>query len=386
MFPQKMTKFPPLRSQETYRLQWTEGCSIYSGTQRKPRFLLYLENNLDKELRVLNPNEPNFQKIKLQAYRGAFCAFIKEFKTYQPFLSAIKTEYENTLAYQDDQLQEMERLRFHSDRMTEENNKKIQVCKEKEQMKIKILKEDNEKLKNIIQTVTSNEKYTETIVNHLQSELSSLYLQYRDECDARKLLIYQLNELKDHTSCFVKNEQSEKKSKESADLVELQLSLKICRKDLTETQEELTRIKAEYWDVVPRRDWEALEKSHKQTLHQLKTLQSDFDTIKTEFGTLLEMYKKGNLKKEEQCGIEKEKDVSHVEKENNTQQIQSVMSETDMLLAHQIGSEQMNTPDASALGNFDNTHDSLSSHKLYDLPEEPDVTSGRETKIKDSEF
>lgn len=33
-------------------------------------------------------------------------------------------------------------------------------------------------------------------VDHLQSELSKQYLQYREERDARKLLIWQLNELK----------------------------------------------------------------------------------------------------------------------------------------------------------------------------------------------
>lgn len=37
----------------------------------------------------------------LQVYREAFGHFIKEFKTYQPLLSAIKKEYENTLGQRD---------------------------------------------------------------------------------------------------------------------------------------------------------------------------------------------------------------------------------------------------------------------------------------------
>lgn len=58
-------------------------------------------------------------------------------------------------------------------------------------------------------------------------------------------------------------------SGESKDPVELQLALKVCRQDLTTAQEEFTRIKAEYWDVVPRRDWDALKQTHNQTLQQV---------------------------------------------------------------------------------------------------------------------
>lgn len=54
--------------------------------------------------------------------------------------------------------------------------------------------------------------------------------------------------------------------------MELQLTLKVCREDLTKTQEELNRIKAEYWDVVPRRNWDILEQTQQQTLLQVTQL------------------------------------------------------------------------------------------------------------------
>uniref|UniRef100_A0A8C6SMU5 Translin-associated factor X-interacting protein 1 N-terminal domain-containing protein n=1 Tax=Neogobius melanostomus TaxID=47308 RepID=A0A8C6SMU5_9GOBI len=383
MSPYRLTKLPPLLPQQTYRarrdlfngngeitadgelkLQLTEGSCIYTGTQRKPQFLLYLENYLDKELHALNPNQPKYQKVKLQVYREAFCAFIKEFKTYQVFLSDIKNEYENTLAYQDDQLQEMETLRSLLRHATEEGNSKIQACREKEQAEITTLKKENEKLLNIIQTQITNEKNTQTVVNRLQSELSNLYLQYRDECDARRLLIYQLNDL---TPCTVKNEQSQKNSKETIDPVALQLSLKVCRKDLTKTQEELTKFKAEYWDVVPRRDWEALEKTQNQTLQQLKTLQDDFDVMKTEFDTLLENYKNGSLQMEAQHVTGKVEEVLPIANETNTHHSQSIILENDMLPAHRVRkdqtasssvkSEEVNTPVASVLDSFEITNE-----------------------------
>lgn len=56
---------------------------------------------------------------------------------------------------------------------------------------------------------------------------------------------------------------------EAKDPVELQLALRVCREDLTKAQEELNRMKAEYWDVVPQRNWDTLEQTHKQTLLQV---------------------------------------------------------------------------------------------------------------------
>lgn len=56
------------------------------------------------------------------------------------------------------------------------------------------------------------------------------------------------------------------------DRVELQLSLKVCREDLTKAQEELDRMKADYWDVVPRRSWDTQQQTHKQTLLQVTNL------------------------------------------------------------------------------------------------------------------
>lgn len=128
------------------------------------------------------------------------------------------------------------------------------------------------------------------------------------------------------------------------DPVELQLALNVCRKDLTQVQEELNRMKADYWDVVPKRNWDTLEQTHKQNLLQvatyrrntpytlstpprthtqnaqfpiltvpsvvlfvrvfwpvqLKRLQGDFDQLKSEYDTLLQLHKRGSTQMETQ--------------------------------------------------------------------------------------
>lgn len=46
----------------------------------------------------------------------------------------------------------------------------------------------------------------------------------------------------------------------------LKLALDVCRVDLSKTQMELNHLHAEYGDVVPRRDWENLERMYQENL------------------------------------------------------------------------------------------------------------------------
>ncbi|XP_055365901.1 translin-associated factor X-interacting protein 1 isoform X4 [Betta splendens] len=189
-------------------------------------------------------------------------------------------------ACQQDRIRELEPLKSHLRLVTEECDKKIQVRWEEEQAEIGALKREKQQLQGEVEAMREKEKTMQAVIKHLQSELSKQYLQYREECDARKLLIWQLS---DQTRSSVKQEHAAY-GDEDKDPVELQLALKMCRQDLTKVQEELNRMKAEYWDVVPRRNWDILEQNHKQTLLQLKTLQGQFDQVKSEYDTLLEIH------------------------------------------------------------------------------------------------
>ncbi|RXN18204.1 translin-associated factor X-interacting 1-like protein [Labeo rohita] len=78
---------------------------------------------------------------------------------------------------------------------------------------------------------------------------------------------------------------------ESEDPVVVHMALQVCREDLTKVQVELNRLQAEYSDVVPRRDWDNLNHMHEETFKKLKTLQTDFDKLKSEYDTLLEVHR-----------------------------------------------------------------------------------------------
>ena len=78
--------------------------SISGGVQHEtgsqPKLLQELEQFVESELNVLGVNrgdasEPN--AARLQVYREAFRHFMEEFRTYKPFLSAVKNEYDSVL-------------------------------------------------------------------------------------------------------------------------------------------------------------------------------------------------------------------------------------------------------------------------------------------------
>ncbi|XP_023129340.2 translin-associated factor X-interacting protein 1 [Amphiprion ocellaris] len=324
-----------VQTSATRKLCWTGSSYIYAGADRKPQLLVQLEAFLNKELHNISPSEPKFQELKLQVYRNVFGCFIQAFKTYQPLLSAIKKEYDNMLVLQQDQIRDLEPLRSHLRLLTEECDRKIQARWGEEQAEIRVLKSEKQQLQKDIEVMREKEKATQTVVDHLQAELSSQYLQYREERDARKLLIWQLNDL---TRVSEKKQHPADENSEWKDRVELKLALKVCREDLTKTQEELSRMKADYWDVVPRRNWDKLEREHKDSLLQLKTLQSDFDQLKTEFDVLLELHNRSNVRNHVSTAVQTDESVFQGQSQiQSSQPVEPITSDAPESGTHTVG-------------------------------------------------
>ncbi|MEQ2275862.1 hypothetical protein XENORESO_009853 [Xenotaenia resolanae] len=80
--------------------------------------------------------------------------------------------------------------------MAKECDWKILAQWGEEQTWTEILKREKQQLLKDIKALRDRGEAMQTMVDHLQSELSNLYLQFRKERDARRLLIWQLNELK----------------------------------------------------------------------------------------------------------------------------------------------------------------------------------------------
>uniref|UniRef100_A0A8C2TL71 Translin associated factor X interacting protein 1 n=1 Tax=Coturnix japonica TaxID=93934 RepID=A0A8C2TL71_COTJA len=256
----------------------------------KPQHLEQLESYLRKELQTLDPTKGISQEVKLQPYREIFEFFIDNFKTYKPLLSAIKKEYEATLAHQEEMIRALEPLKVMVATVSEECTQQILALQEKEKVEINTLKQEKLHLLKLIDSMKEENCSLQTQVNkRLQMSVAEEYTRYLEECSARKLLLAKLNE-RQNEQPEVKQEQVQEVDK-GEDVVMLTLALKMARQDLTKAQVELNAMIAEYGDVVPRRDFESLEKKYSDLLQETETLRKDFDQLHEEYGTLLEVHR-----------------------------------------------------------------------------------------------
>ncbi|XP_069511370.1 translin-associated factor X-interacting protein 1 isoform X2 [Ambystoma mexicanum] len=264
----------------------------------KPRFLEQLESYLRREQQSLDLTRGNVQELKLQPYREVFEYFIEDFKTYKPLLSSIKNEYEITLARQREQIRSLEPLKSMLVTVSEQCDQKIHAMREEERLEIRTLRKEKVALLRQIDKMKMDKTFLQTQVAKLQKELAKQYYHYRNESDARKLLISDMNEMKFQHEDAKRSRSQERTSEDPA---VLSLALKMARTDLAQTQVELNTMKANYGDVVPRRDYESIEKKYSELLSKADVLQNDFDKLKKEHEVLLDLNKQLSQQRDAFC-------------------------------------------------------------------------------------
>ncbi|XP_074896606.1 LOW QUALITY PROTEIN: translin-associated factor X-interacting protein 1 [Buteo buteo] len=267
-------------------------------TVPKPRYLEQLESYLRKELQSLDLTKKNSQELKLQPYREIFEFFIDNFKTYKPLLSAIKNEYEVTLAHQKKTIRALEPLKAMVTTVSEECTRQILALQEKEKDEINMLKQEKERLLKFIDNMKEEKNSLQTQVEHLQTSVAEEYAHYLNEYGARKLLLAKLNDMYNEQLDMTRHQVQDIKGE---DVVKLTLALKVARQDLTKAQVKLNTIVADYEDVVPRRDFESLEKKYSDLLQEMKTLQKNFDQLHKEYETLLEIHRETAEERDNFC-------------------------------------------------------------------------------------
>ncbi|XP_060041315.1 translin-associated factor X-interacting protein 1 isoform X2 [Erinaceus europaeus] len=253
----------------------------------KPRYLERLENYLRKELLLLDLSTDSAQELRLQPYREIFEFFIEDFKTYKPLLSSIKNAYEVMLAYQREKIRTLEPLKTKLVTVNEECNEKILAMRAEERYEITMLKKEKMDLLKLIDKKNEEKISLQSEVTKLRKKLAEEYLHYLSERDARKILIADLNELR-----YQREDMSLAQSPGvwGEDPVKLTLALKMVRQDLTRTQMELNTMKANFGDVVPRRDFEMQEKTNKDLQEQLECLKADYEEVCKEHEILLQLH------------------------------------------------------------------------------------------------
>ncbi|XP_035970917.1 translin-associated factor X-interacting protein 1 isoform X2 [Halichoerus grypus] len=253
----------------------------------KPRYLEQLENYLRKELLLLDLSTDSTQELRLQPYREIFEFFIEDFKTYKPLLSSIKNAYEVMLAHQREKIRALEPLKAKLVTVNEDCNERILAMRAEERYEISMLKREKMNLLKLIDKKNEEKISLQSEVSKLRKNLAEEYLRYLSERDARKILIADLNELR-----YQREDMSLAQSPGiwGEDPVKLTLALKMARQDLTRTQMELNTMKANFGDVVPRRDFEMQEKTNKELQEQLDSLRGDYEEVCKEHEILLQLH------------------------------------------------------------------------------------------------
>ncbi|XP_065913641.1 translin-associated factor X-interacting protein 1-like isoform X2 [Dysidea avara] len=289
------------RSKMVTSYQSTLGGRV-TPTVPKPKFLEHLEEFLQKELRLLGCPSSGPCELRVQAHREVFEHLMEDFKTYKPLLSAIKNEYDLYVNYLQQQIAELEPLKTHLYSVKEECNRKVLAMRDAEKAELEEARLENRRLLSVIDRLRETELSLRSQVDKLQAELTIQYEQYKNEADARKLLISDINDLK-----FRQQEQkAEETMEEREDPVVLKLKLQRGREDLKAAHHRINQMLADYGDVVPRREHEQLQAAYEAMEAELETLKNGHMTLMGEHSTLQGVYK--------QLMGEKNEMVQHFEK------------------------------------------------------------------------
>lgn len=275
--------------------------NVDSKPPPKPKFLQKLESYLDKELRVLGCKEASVPSDKrLQVFREVFEYLIDDFRTYKPILSSIKHEYENVINKQKEVIRGLEPLKAMLVNVNDQCEQKVLNMKQEEKTDVTNLKNENKKLQIIISSLKDEIAGLQQQVEKCQEEVGEEYRRYRDESDARKLLIQDINDLKyeqDEAKRALAAGEDESGKKEDAVL--LRIALRKAREDLDLKTQRLAEVMADYGDVIPRREFEKLENQFKAMEDEYDAMKKDHEILMKEHSTLIDVHKKIIIQRDE---------------------------------------------------------------------------------------
>uniref|UniRef100_A0A8C5XM37 Translin associated factor X interacting protein 1 n=1 Tax=Microcebus murinus TaxID=30608 RepID=A0A8C5XM37_MICMU len=190
-------------------------------------------------------------------------------------------------AHQRERIRALEPLKAKLVTVNEDCNERILAMRAEERYEISILKKEKMNLLKLIDKKNEEKISLQSEVSKLKKNLAEEYLHYLSERDARKILVADLNELR-----YQREDMSLAQSPGiwGEDPVKLTLALKMARQDLTQTQMELNTMKANFGDVVPRRDFEMQEKINRDLQEQLDSLRADYEEVRKEHELLLQLH------------------------------------------------------------------------------------------------
>ncbi|TNN08390.1 Translin-associated factor X-interacting protein isoform 2 [Schistosoma japonicum] len=234
----------------------------------KPKFLDALETKICNDLKNIQSDD---RDLRFQAFKGAFQAFIHELKTYKPLLSRIYKEYEDYINFYKAEAQKLRPVKEYLWTISQECDERILKIQKRERPELDNLKREIIRLRDLVSQLREDKISLETQVEHLTQSVKDEHDKFRNEADAKLLLISEINALRmqfDEIEGISKKIPN--KTNQHDDPILLKIALEQARKAQSASEFEVVQLKAEYVNVMPKNKYDALLEANNK-------LKSDYD-------------------------------------------------------------------------------------------------------------
>lgn len=252
--------------------------AVNSVSVVKPVYLTGLEDFMATELAAVKAGVEGPCPRRVQVMGQVWDRMIRDFPTYGPLMSVIKTEYDLMLRQLTERIQALGPLAavLASDRAASEQQAKATVAAQIENAEEleKNLAETEKALFDTQMALKDRESDFQALKVELERERS----RSRDMTDARRLLLSELEEQQNR----VETAENERKA-DGAKLLELRGVLYDTQADLNTSLDELHQLRVATENVVPRSEAERLET-------ELRTARMMLDNTKRMYGTVVTQY------------------------------------------------------------------------------------------------
>ncbi|KAK2189471.1 hypothetical protein NP493_106g07056 [Ridgeia piscesae] len=182
--------------------------------------------------------------------------------------------------------------------VSEQSDQKVMHMRDQERREIERLQLLNEQLRHQVTEMHHVKADMQAQIERMHQEIAKEYNAHRNEWDARRLLVSDLNELRavrEESRAKVGDDDYDLAA-ETADPTTLRIALRKAREGEMKASQRLIVIEATYGDVIPRRDFEDLKKRFVEMEEQLELTKNDITVLKSAYNAMTEEQNK--LKRE----------------------------------------------------------------------------------------
>ncbi|XP_014666202.1 PREDICTED: translin-associated factor X-interacting protein 1-like [Priapulus caudatus] len=224
---------------------------------------------------------------KLQFHRQKLELMAEALPSYRSLLTAIMHAYDSALTenHHVEETEQSSKDKFSS--VEDKQRDCTTIAESEESSDAHQMQKDGNKVLEIVANLKEDKLGLEVIVEKLKSSLAEQYMDYREQHDARHLLVLEINELRFHLQEREQQRTAHASQRSHDDPVILSIALKKAREDLARCSKKLDELVLNYSDVVPRKEFKDLDSKFQIAEKQLRTLTGNHTALITEHGELV---------------------------------------------------------------------------------------------------